>query len=810
MPLYDYQKKVARLLRSGKSVVLQAPTGAGKTRAALWPFLEAYDRQAITFPAKCVYVVPMRVLAHQFIDSTRRTLREEMLLTREPRITIQTGDQPDDRRFESDLIFCTVDQFLSSYLTMPYGLPNRWANLNAGAMVGAYLVFDEFHLFDPSSTLPSVLYATRQLCQLAPVLIMTATFSATMLETLAGEINAEVVLVSQAEARQIENRTTPRIQRQRMWRTADAPLSAAAVLAAHRTRSLALCNTVRGAQALFRELRQSIVEQNLDIRLLLLHSRFLPDDRRETESHLRWLFGNNEEADRSGSVIAVATQAIEVGVDITSETLHTELAPASALIQRAGRCARYPGEQGQVIVYPVEKYAPYGQAHNDPEQDDVWVKEMKAAWSWLTRHNGEAFDFSKEQDFVNAVSTPRDEKILLELSAGSGIRTEKIHQALLGDDNARDSRLLVRDADSRYVLIHPKPDELLTDPYGATRFNLSPEVLYGMTADWLKRELESGLEWGVKYLVGDEKEDKSEDNRMEYGWKPLNNVQLLSMTRMVVVNPLLAGYLKDEGFVADRGDTEFCSTLPPRNLSTKTWEGRYYKLETYEDHIRRVLEAFQVLALPELRYPARALEKAAGWSDGSVLYAAWLVCLLHDVGKLSQGWQGWVRAYQKQIGSPVGVGFAAAHTDAEWNNPVHKAAEQAIRGKHKKPHHAGEGALATSRILTQAFGQNEPLVKAALTAITRHHTPFARECELYSLEPQAKDHIQATIEMTPADIGSLVDVGLLKSEAKSPANSFSGLMSEPSDTYGWLAYTLLVRALRRADQAGTARGSKEV
>ena len=38
---YDYQKKVADLLLSGKNVILSVPTGAGKTWASIMPFLFA-------------------------------------------------------------------------------------------------------------------------------------------------------------------------------------------------------------------------------------------------------------------------------------------------------------------------------------------------------------------------------------------------------------------------------------------------------------------------------------------------------------------------------------------------------------------------------------------------------------------------------------------------------------------------------------------------------------------------------------------------------------------------------------------------
>jgi CRISPR/Cas system-associated endonuclease/helicase Cas3 len=51
--------------------------------------------------------------------------------------------------------------------------------------------------------------------------------------------------------------------------------------------------------------------------------------------------------------VLVATQVVEVGLDISADALLTELAPANALVQRFGRCARWGG-QGSVIVAPTE------------------------------------------------------------------------------------------------------------------------------------------------------------------------------------------------------------------------------------------------------------------------------------------------------------------------------------------------------------------------------------------------------------------------------------------------------------------------
>jgi CRISPR-associated endonuclease/helicase Cas3 len=68
--LYEYQKRVAEHVEAGRSVILQAPTGAGKTIAALWPFLNHFGREeANLLPRKCIYSVPMRCLANQFVTN---------------------------------------------------------------------------------------------------------------------------------------------------------------------------------------------------------------------------------------------------------------------------------------------------------------------------------------------------------------------------------------------------------------------------------------------------------------------------------------------------------------------------------------------------------------------------------------------------------------------------------------------------------------------------------------------------------------------------------------------------------------------
>lgn len=67
-----------------------------------------------------------------------------------PFVTLQTGEQPDDRFFDrGKIIVTTYDQLLSGLLDGPYGLSDRLHNINAATVAGSLVVFDEFHLMEP-------------------------------------------------------------------------------------------------------------------------------------------------------------------------------------------------------------------------------------------------------------------------------------------------------------------------------------------------------------------------------------------------------------------------------------------------------------------------------------------------------------------------------------------------------------------------------------------------------------------------------------------------------------------------------------
>ena len=248
---FAFQRKVAQHLLNERNVILQAPTGAGKTKAALFPFLLA-QKENILFPRKLLYTTPMRVLAKSFhTDFKESPIGKEKIFKAE----IQTGENQDDRQFRSDLIFTTIDQVLSSFLNIPYALGLRQGNVNAGAVVGAYLVFDEFHLFDPDTSLGTVIEMLKMLNGITPFLLMTATFSEPLLERLSECLNAEVVPVADAELQQIPSQRGKR----REYQVVNQTLldSTDTVIAQHQQRSIVICNTVARAQEIYQSLRDN-------------------------------------------------------------------------------------------------------------------------------------------------------------------------------------------------------------------------------------------------------------------------------------------------------------------------------------------------------------------------------------------------------------------------------------------------------------------------------------------------------------------------------------------------------------------------
>ena len=783
---FAFQRKVAQHLLNGRNVILQAPTGAGKTKAALFPFLLA-QRENIPFPRKMLYTTPMRVLAKSFhTDFQEYPIQQQMNFNAK----IQTGENQDDRQFRSDLIFTTIDQVLSSFLNIPYALGLRQGNVNAGAVVGAYLVFDEFHLFDPDTSLRTVIEMLKMLNGITPFLLMTATFSEPLLKRLSEYFNAEVVPVTEAELKQIPSQR----EKRREYKIVNQTLSdsTCTVIAQHQQRSIVICNTVAQAQKMYQSLRDKL--RGTCTEVLLLHSRFLKEDRKTKEDMIRKRFKRGAGPD---NVILVATQVIEVGLDITCENLHTELAPASAIFQRAGRCARFENESGTVTIYLVPSKTD-GLPNYAPYEKETCETTMEA----FRKRNENVMDFTAEQEVINEVHRESDEKILAGLE--SRPTRSRISEAIAGQELAL-ARELIRKNDSRTLLVHDKP-ETLDKPFRVEGFSLYRGTLFGAWDKLQQEARKQRLSWSLKYPV--EVEDNSPNSRtaITYNWCEVKDKETLGISPMFVVHPRLVAYDTEIGFRLEAGEKPCVLSIPDDETTQEREFGKGYYRETYTEHIEHLLNAYDSGLAAELCYAASQLEHKLGADMGAIDRAIRLCIALHDVGKLTVEWQNWAHKWQQEVGQPIPENYMAAHTDYNRDNLAEREKEKQFQIK--RPGHAVESVWAVAPLLAKVFGKEQKnLAEACLTAIGRHHAPQAKTCSPYILHTATPSAIKSVLQST-RHLGQIAQMHLesLCKQAK-PIKPFSYFV-QPNDTLALLTYFLIVRALRLADQEATSKVSR--
>jgi CRISPR-associated endonuclease/helicase Cas3 len=850
--LYPFQERVDALIRSGRSVILQAPTGCGKTRAALFPFLDGWRNIAQAFPRQCMYAVPMRVLANQFETEYKQTVGRYSTshgLSDLGKVSVQTGARPEDPRFAGDLIFTTIDQLLSSFLTIPYSLRNRQANLNAGAIIGSYLVCDEFHLFpvdeNGDGALATTLHMLKLLRGITPFVLMTATFSKAMIERLCAELDAEAVTLTQNEIDAIPSQRG----KQRRYRYTAQALTAGAIaddfVEHQRQRVIAICNTVDRAQEL-------VVALQTDARLAgvqieLLHSRFCASDRATKEKLIQREFGEEIAQRTARPAILVATQVVEVGLNISCEVLHTEIAPASAIIQRAGRCARFAGESGLVLVYDVPQnddgrwnFAPYidpkrgkqDTSGDETEGQSKLCERTVAAFIELPAE-GQVLNYHAELDIVNTAHAPFDEKLLARLH-DNRLNLSATVEAVFRKQDRSAAHDLIRDIDSRTVIVHNDPTELtVPNPYRYEGISIRRNALLGWYTRVQEQALTLELDWVAKIAVSEETSDPADSEaaeqhrRMETRWLSLCPSSLkadvraacntLASASIVALNPALVQYDSALGFRLDAGIPAPNSPSADKGKARENFGA--LRRETYAEHVSELYRMYRDGLRDRTAAVRQRLERHHGLPDGTLDRAIRLMFATHDLGKLDRRWQAWAHKWQECVSElrrddtlRIEAGYMAAHTDYDSSDKTEWQTNQAIRPK--RPHHAAESARAGRALIRAIAGTCEPLYTALMTAIICHHSATIRidHDEWHPVPNAAKTAFNEAMSC----VGLTDDIELLAvlkaSESKIDWHTGFAATEDLSEDIidverrdEIILYLLLVRVLRLADQGSQER-----
>ena len=330
---------------SGKTtgqLMLSAPTGSGKTEAAL---LWSDKNQSETLGNRVFYVLPYTASINAMYNRLTELVSDKKIGMLHGKAAYFVYQQLVDKDYTYQNAAAEVreQQNLTRKICRPYKVLTPFQLLKAffgirgfemqmAEMSQGLFIFDEIHAYDPHTT-ALILTMIKKLREDydAKFCIMTATMPKFLKQMINNSLG-ELTQVEMASEERDQKFTRHRVQ------LFDGNIHDAIPQIEDRLnreeRVMVVCNTVNQAQEVFKTLRGVVKEDKAK----LLHSRFILKDRERIEKEL-------ENAD-----LLVGTQAVEVSLDIDFDCLFSEPAPIDALIQRFGRVNR-KGKKGICDVH---------------------------------------------------------------------------------------------------------------------------------------------------------------------------------------------------------------------------------------------------------------------------------------------------------------------------------------------------------------------------------------------------------------------------------------------------------------------------
>ena len=310
------------------NLMLSAPTGSGKTEAALlW---SEKNQCHHTHGKRVFYVLPYTASINAMYDRLRELVSDERIGLLHGKATYFIYQQFVDNDYQVAAASAQQEMSLTRKIYRPYKVLTPFQLLKAffgirgfemqmAEMSEGLFIFDEIHAYDPHTT-ALILTMIKRLRKDygAKFCIMTATMPR-FLEEMVNDALGKVTPVGML-AKDRNQFTRHQVGLLEGGIHEAIPLIREQLEKGERV--LVVCNTVGQAQNMFQAL------QNNAKNAKLLHSRFILRDRERIEKQL-------DDAD-----LLVGTQAVEVSLDIDYGCLFSEPAPIDALIQRFGRVNR--------------------------------------------------------------------------------------------------------------------------------------------------------------------------------------------------------------------------------------------------------------------------------------------------------------------------------------------------------------------------------------------------------------------------------------------------------------------------------------
>lgn len=361
-----------------ENVIAIAPTGSGKTEAAL---LWASQKKALE---RIIYLLPTRVTSNaihkrlqSYFDNTEVAIVHSSALFYRKE-TDENYDQKEylkDRTFFQNVNVCTIDQVLTQGFNLGY-----W-ELKTFHMMNAWVVIDEIHLYAPYTLaliISTITYLKSEFG--ARFFIMSATMPSKLQQLLRktlGEGDYQFI-----KDKELLDKTR-NIFETRDYLIDDL-LDEIRSEIESKKKVLVVVNTVDEAIRIYNALK------DFASNAFCYHSRFMQKDRLDKEKEIQ----KAEISDKS--LLLVATQVVEVSLDIDFDILYSENAPIDAIVQRAGRVNRKREKTNtKVIVF------------KESEITRKWVYDvpdiLDNTFSSLQNHGGESLTEMQLLEMVDEV-----------------------------------------------------------------------------------------------------------------------------------------------------------------------------------------------------------------------------------------------------------------------------------------------------------------------------------------------------------------------------------------------------------------------
>jgi CRISPR-associated endonuclease/helicase Cas3 len=367
-------------------IIIEAPTGVGKTEAALY----MADTWAVTLHQRGMYVaMPTMATSNQMHNRVSQVLQDRypgvslspLLIHSQARwmqeglpSEINIGDEEEDEAVEAMSWFLprkrsllapfgvgTVDQAFMSVLQTKHFFV-RLLGLSHKT-----LIFDEVHAYDTyMSTLFQRLLGWLRAVGTSVIILSATLPDKTRRELIAAYAGEDIVppdvaypAITWAVEGQTESIPAAAPERRTIhlgW-LSRSPEAVAVHLDAALTEggcAAVICNTVRRAQEVYQALQAS--EAWSEEEITLFHARFPFGWRQKIEADVLSRFGKRatrENGQRPERAVVVATQVIEQSLDLDFDVMISDLAPVDLLIQRAGRLHRHNRpDRPQPLAHP--------------------------------------------------------------------------------------------------------------------------------------------------------------------------------------------------------------------------------------------------------------------------------------------------------------------------------------------------------------------------------------------------------------------------------------------------------------------------